>query len=77
MTVEMTREDDGSLWVYVIEGVERKPIREVTWVFEDVEPKENGEKECWVGAYAAKPSKEGEGLEVKFGHLVIETKEKQ
>lgn len=72
VTVEMVREDDGSLWIYVIEGVERKLIREVTWVFEDAG---RNDRECWVGAYAAKPSKEGEALTVSFGHLVIETKE--
>lgn len=73
VTVEMAKEKDGSLWVYVIEGVKRKPIREVTWVFEEFKQEGEGERECWVGAYAAKPSKDGEGLEVNFGHLVIET----
>lgn len=75
VTVEMVREKDGSLWIYVIEGVERKPIREVTWVFEEAEHNGPKDRECWVGAYAAKPSKEGEGLTVSFGHLVIETNE--
>lgn len=74
VTVEMVKEDDGSLWVYVIEGVERRPIREVTWVFADGEDGAQGERECWVGAYAAKPSDQGQALEVSFGHLVIETK---
>lgn len=72
-TVEMAKEEDGSLWIYVIEGVERRPIREVTWVFEDAGHKGDVERECWIGAYAAQPSAEGKGLEVSFGHLVIET----
>ncbi len=75
VTVEMAREEGGSLWVYVIEGVERRPIRKVTWVFEDAEHDGQKGRECWVGAYAARPSKEGEGLEVSFGHLLIETNE--
>jgi len=66
-TVEMERAADDSLWIYLIEGVKRTPIREVTWVFE------NEDAECWIGAYAARPA-EGEGnLAVKFVHLVVET----
>lgn len=62
----------STLWVYAVEGVERRPLREVTWVFE----KEEGE--CWLGVYVAKPTKDegdenGEGkLEVEFADLEIE-----
>ncbi len=69
LTVEMVREDDGSLWVYIIEGVRRLPVREVTWILADSENK----GDCWVGAYAAKPAEKGEKLDVTFAHLVIET----
>lgn len=66
-TLEMVKEEDGSLWVYLIEGVSKAPIREVTWVFE-----EEGVKECWVGVYAARPGDVGGELEVNFGHLIVE-----
>lgn len=62
----------STLWVYLIEGNERRPLREVAWVFE----KEEGA--CWVGVYAAKPMKDDgdeEGitsLEVRFEALEIE-----
>lgn len=65
-TIEMVIED-GSLWVYLIEGVKRSPMREVTWMA-DVDK----ESECWVGVYAAKPAKENENLEVNFTSLKIE-----
>lgn len=67
-TVEMAREK-GSLWIYLIEGIKRTPIREVTWAFEN----EDDKTECWIGVFAAKPSKVGGNLDVKFVHLVIET----
>lgn len=67
-SIEMVREEDNSLWIYLVEGVQKSPIREVTWVFE-----EEGVRDCWVGVYAAKPSSEGGDLVVNFGHLVIET----
>ncbi|KAJ5088290.1 hypothetical protein N7456_011906 [Penicillium angulare] len=66
-TVELVREADGSLWIYLVEGVQKSPIREVTWVFS-----EENVQETWVGVYAARPSKEGGELEVNFGHLVID-----
>ena len=61
----------STLWVYKVEGLKRRPLREVTWVFE----KEEGE--CWIGAYVAKPTKdEGDEkgkawLEVRFEDLEI------
>lgn len=66
-TLEMVKEEDGSLWIYLVEGVSKAPIREVTWVFEEV-----GVKECWVGVYAARPGDKGGELEVHFGHLIVE-----
>lgn len=60
-----------TLWVYIVKGEERTPVRETTWVFE----KEEGE--CWVGVYAAKPTRdEADGekmLVVKFDDVKIET----
>lgn len=41
----------STLWVYLIEGMERRPLKEVTWVFEEEEG------ECWIGVYVAKPMK--------------------
>ncbi len=75
--IEMRREEDGSLWIYVrekdVEGGEGlRPVREVTWAFEDED-----ERECWIGVYAARPAK-GEGvgeLEVGFEGLRIVERE--
>jgi hypothetical protein len=67
-TIEVVREQDGSLWIYLVEGISRAPIREVTWAFEEEE-----NTECWIGAFAAKPAKDGADLVVDFRHLVIET----
>lgn len=66
-TIEMVREQDNSLWIYLLEGVQRNPIREVTWAFEDEKT-----QDCWIGTYAAKPSKEDGDLVVDFRHLVVE-----
>ncbi|KAJ5214855.1 hypothetical protein N7468_010534 [Penicillium chermesinum] len=65
-TLEISREPDDSLWIYVVEGNHRSPIREVTWIFS-----EEGVQETWVGVYAARPSTGGE-LAVTFGHLIID-----
>ncbi|KAJ5873433.1 uncharacterized protein N7473_013306 [Penicillium subrubescens] len=67
-TIEMVKEADGSLWIYLVEGVQKSPIREVTWVFE-----EDGIEEAWVGVYAARPGGEGGELPVNFGHLIVDT----
>ncbi|KAJ5635617.1 uncharacterized protein N7484_008930 [Penicillium longicatenatum] len=67
-TLELVREADNSLWIYLVEGVQKKPIREVTWIFE-----ETNVQETWVGVYAARPSTEGGELIVHFGHLIIES----
>lgn len=67
-TLELVREGDTSLWIYLMEGVQKSPIREITWVFQ-----EENVQECWVGVYAARPSSEGKELSVNFGHLVIDS----
>ncbi|KAK9595958.1 hypothetical protein V6Z92_002450 [Aspergillus fumigatus] len=69
-TIEIVREADESLWVYLVEGVQKSPLREVTWCFEEQE-----NVECWVGVYAAKPSSEGGDLVVNFGHLIVDVAE--
>ena len=69
-TVEMVSEEDGSLWIYLIDGEGgRSPMREVTWW-----GALDGETEVWVGVYAARPDPEGRGgeLEVRFSGLKIE-----
>lgn len=66
-TVEMVREEDNSLWIYLVQGVQKSPIREVTWVFE-----EDNVQDCWVGVYAARPFGDGGDLSVNFGHLVVD-----
>lgn len=85
VTVQMERElkdwkPTSTLWVFVLgEDGTKKPIREITWAFEGVgeeEEKEKEEQECWVGIYAAKPTKDKDdkerGLEVVFHGLTIE-----
>ena len=78
VTVEMEREvregvGGSTLCVYVMEGVEKRVVRKITWVFEEGEL----DGECWVGVYAAKPTKDdgdgGRELSVEFGGLVVET----
>ena len=66
-TIEIVNEDDGSLWVYLVEANKRVPIREVTW-WADV----TKAAECWIGIYAAKPAKEPENLVVRFDDLRID-----
>ena len=61
-------EKDDTFWVFVVgEGGVKLPIREVTWVLSE----KPGEREVWVGVYAAtpNPAKEGEELEVLFEGL--------
>jgi regulation of enolase protein 1 (concanavalin A-like superfamily) len=74
-TIEARRERDDlgkSLWVYAVEKdadgkEERRPLREVNWFFAEEEGWEVG-----VGAYVARPTKEGgeEVLEAVFGEGV-------
>lgn len=72
VTIEAKREKDvlgKSLWVYQIiedeqgKEIERRPLREVNWVFADEEDWEIG-----VGGMVARPTKEGgeELLEAEF-----------
>lgn len=67
VTVELCREADGSLWVYTLAGVQRNPIRKITWAFQ-----EQDTTEAWIGVYAAKPSAEGEDLAVTYKQLEID-----
>jgi regulation of enolase protein 1 (concanavalin A-like superfamily) len=75
VTVEIERdgkEMDGTMRVLVVgEDQQKTPVREVTSVFWDVDESQ----ECWVGAYAAKPSNGGSSkyLEVTFTGFEIET----
>ncbi|KAL4917492.1 hypothetical protein BDW62DRAFT_211184 [Aspergillus aurantiobrunneus] len=66
-TLEIVREPDDSLWIYLVEGVSKSPIREVTWVFA-----EKNVTDIWVGVYAARPSSEGGDLVVNFASVVID-----
>ncbi|KAL2866413.1 uncharacterized protein BJX67DRAFT_138835 [Aspergillus lucknowensis] len=69
-TLEVVREPDDSLWIYLVEGVSKSPLREVTWVFaeEDV-------TEFWIGIYAARPSDQGGNLVVNFASVVLDVAE--
>lgn len=66
-TLELVHEADGSLWIYLVDGIQKSPIREVTWVFQEADV-----QEFWVGVYAARPSNEGGELSVNFGHLALD-----
>ena len=79
-TVEVEREVvDGkltsTLWVYAFEGLERKPVREITWVFDGVG--DEGNDDAYIGVYAAKPTKDeddGErALEVSISDYLVES----
>lgn len=51
-------EKDDTFWVYVVDEQGGKlPIREVTWVLSE----DAGEREVWVGVYAATPKGMEEG----------------
>ncbi|KKY15877.1 hypothetical protein UCRPC4_g06063 [Phaeomoniella chlamydospora] len=76
-TIELEREKEAdgtlgsSLWVYLLEGNVRKPLREVTWIFHELDQ----ERECWVGAFAAKPTADSDdpsrGLTVAFENFEV------
>lgn len=79
VTLEIEREEVNekngtgtSLWVYLIEGEERKAVRELTWVFKE---KADLANRISVGIYAARPTKLGdndkERLDVTFDDLSI------
>jgi uncharacterized protein len=77
VTVEIEREIkhgklDGTMRVSVVgESQQKTPIREVTSAFWDVDESQ----ECWVGAFAAKPTRDDslECLKVDFTGFEIET----
>lgn len=77
VTLEMERKAvDDTLWVYVIDGDKKVPVREVTWALSD----EDGENMCWLGVYAATPMPKvgeprDEGLKVSFRGLKYEFRE--
>lgn len=66
VTLEMERETD-TLWIYVVDGEKRVPIREVTWILS-----EPGETVCLVGVYTATPKTDGKPLEVQFSGWELE-----
>ncbi|KAI9739951.1 MAG: hypothetical protein M1818_005007 [Claussenomyces sp. TS43310] len=73
VTLEMERKGrDATLWVYVVDGEKRAPVRDVTWLASEEEG-DGEERVVWVGVYAATPTlpKEGkrEQLEVGFRGL--------
>ncbi|KAI1620237.1 hypothetical protein EDD37DRAFT_169705 [Exophiala viscosa] len=70
-TIEIESADDGSLWVWLLSSDgQRSPLREVTW-WGDLD----GQTECDIGVYAAKPAPHGEkdDLVVHFDGLDIQT----
>lgn len=70
VTVEFEhKEGSNALWAYVVKEGERTAVRDVTWAFFN-----DGEvdREVWVGVYAARPLKQGDGLKMFFSDLVIE-----
>ncbi|RMZ78304.1 hypothetical protein DV737_g3915, partial [Chaetothyriales sp. CBS 132003] len=56
--------ESGSIWVWLVHGEERTPLREVTF-WADL-PRD---AECWVGVYAAKPAPNGETEALTTGRL--------
>lgn len=73
-TIEIVR-DGKDAWVYVLEGTERRSLRQITWAFN-----ENPPDYMNVGIYAAKPTREtGVGhefdpLAVTFKSFILTTK---
>jgi uncharacterized protein len=78
---EKTVQEDGetlgsSLKIFLVEGLSRRVIREITWVF-----LEENAGDIWVGVYAAKPiveageGNEKAGLDVHFDGLTVEAVE--
>ncbi|KAJ6063671.1 hypothetical protein N7499_012351 [Penicillium canescens] len=73
VTIEIER-DTSYAWVYVIEGTQRRVLRQVTWAFSG-----GPFQEIDVGIYAAKPTRESEegrefdSLAVSFSDFVLKT----
>lgn len=63
---------EDTLCIYIVNGTQRVPVREVTWALYD--PK--GDAECWVGVYVGKPTANAAGvedtLEVSFKDFQID-----
>ena len=76
VTIEIERkEGDDTLWIYIIDGEKKIPIREVTWALSEANV-----ADCWVGVYAAAPTiakaeNEKGALSVKFEGWELELKE--
>ena len=81
VTIELSREvanneKTSTLWVHFVDPVSgnKRPLREIAWVFE--EDNFNGNGECEIGVYSAKPIRdEDDGekeLDVSFKDLIIE-----
>ena len=83
VTMEIEREVEhgnktSSLWVYLVgNDGKRRPIREITWVFETLSDGEQSEQSLCIGVYAARPKQDQDNregrLEVVFQDLEIET----
>jgi regulation of enolase protein 1 (concanavalin A-like superfamily) len=67
-TIEIIRDQENTMWIYLLKDGQKYPLREITWVFEEGVTV----TDFWVGVYAAKPSSEGGDLVVKFGSVVID-----
>jgi uncharacterized protein len=61
VTLEMEGNGD-TLWIYVVDGEKRIPIREVPWILSA----EGKDVKAWVGVYAASPKPDGKELKVGF-----------
>lgn len=73
VTLEMERKkDDDTLWIFIIDGEKKIPIREITWALS-----ESTVQDCWVGVYAATPTvtKENGALDVQFEGWDLEVRE--
>jgi regulation of enolase protein 1 (concanavalin A-like superfamily) len=73
VTLEMERKkDDDTLWIFIVDGQTRIPIREITWALS-----ETSVQDCWVGVYAATPTvtEENGALDVQFEGWELEVRE--
>jgi regulation of enolase protein 1 (concanavalin A-like superfamily) len=70
-TIEFERHDNA-LMIFVLDGEERRMIREVQWVFLEGQL----ERVAWIGVYCCRPDAKGEAdgaLKVEFEDFVVET----
>ncbi len=68
VTLELERDGkEGTLWIYVVDGEKRIPVREVTWILSEA-----AETEVWIGVYTATPNADGKALEVQFSGWELE-----